>query len=166
MMPTLAAGWAERLAELRGRLRESGERLDARLRARYRAGYQRQWWRDLEAAVYRGDAIPDAVWRSAEKFADSCGDPYTRNTLLRWKRAFPDYCRALPNCADASPASRHRLMRWAELKGVMDAGLSVKQSGSVFPRCVAVEKGMCHGEIAEYLASREREFGWPAEVKP
>lgn len=64
-MKTRAQSWAERLRELRARMRECGDRLDAELRDGYRRDHDGAWWAEFCAAAEAGEELPPAVWRSA-----------------------------------------------------------------------------------------------------
>lgn len=66
-MKTLSKSWADRLAELRERCRESGERLDAELCEWYRRRHEGDWWAEFCRAAESGEYIPGPVWSSAEK---------------------------------------------------------------------------------------------------
>lgn len=68
-MKTRAQSWAERLRELRARLRECGDRLDAELRDGYRREHDGTWWAAFCEAAEAGAELSPAVWRSAEHFA-------------------------------------------------------------------------------------------------
>ncbi len=62
-MLTLPQAQAARLREVRA---ECG-RLDAELRDYFRRQAATLWWQQLTDAAWRGESIPDAVWRSAER---------------------------------------------------------------------------------------------------
>ena len=70
MTATLAQSWRERLAELRAMCRANGERLDAQLRDWMRQQHVDQWWVDFCKAAGDGCALPESVWKSAERLGE------------------------------------------------------------------------------------------------
>lgn len=91
-MKTLSKSWADRLADLRMRCAEFGQRLDSDLREVYRREHTGQWWQAFCAAAERGDEIPATVWSSAEKLGAKRMPGYVTRLRVR-NRAARDHMR-------------------------------------------------------------------------
>lgn len=72
-MLTLPQAWAKRLAEVRAICRENGERLGTDLREVFYRQLAGEWWEEFCYAADRGQDLPEAVWRSAQRLGQQRG---------------------------------------------------------------------------------------------